>query len=97
MNQVIQVQLLGVVPKLFLRISKNDLTHLIHCVIIQLQIRRMIDMSKSRVIYEVKDEKNRLVKKSKFFPDTASACNFFNSIKSISTTKPIIEEVQNKR
>ena len=54
-------------------------------------------MSKSRVIYDIKDEKNRLIKKSKVFSDTASACSFFNSIKSVSVTKPIIEEVISKR
>ena len=55
--------------------------------------RKVIHMAKNRVIYHVKDEKNRLVEKVRIFPDVASACNFFNQIKHTSVTKPIIEDV----
>jgi len=50
-------------------------------------------MAKNRVIYSVKDEKNRLVEKVKVLNDVQSACTFFQSIKHLSVTKPIIEEV----
>jgi hypothetical protein len=49
-------------------------------------------MKKQRVIYEIKNKDNTLIQKSKIFDDVASACNFFNEIKSISVSKPIIED-----
>jgi hypothetical protein len=51
-------------------------------------------MAKNKVTYHIKDDKNRLIEKTKILKDAASACNFFQTIKNISVLKPIIEEVK---
>jgi len=54
-------------------------------------------LAKNRVTYDVRDEKMRLVQKSKIFKDSVSACNFFQEIKNISVTKPVIEQLQGEK
>jgi hypothetical protein len=49
-------------------------------------------MKKNVVIYHIKNEKNQLIEKRYFFDTVQEACNFFQSIKSISVTKPIITD-----
>jgi hypothetical protein len=52
-------------------------------------------MQKNKVIYTIKDGQY-LVEKIRIFENVSAACNFFNSIKSLSVTKPIIETVGNQ-
>ena len=49
---------------------------------------------KQRVTYQVKTTKNEIITLHKDFPDIVSACNYFNSIKSISFGKPLIEDIK---
>lgn len=47
-------------------------------------------MSKNVVTYQVKNNRKELIEKKKVFKSVAEACNFFQTIKSISVTKPVI-------
>jgi hypothetical protein len=51
-------------------------------------------MKRHKVVYEVKDKRNLLVQKVEIFPDFKSANDFVRSIKSVSFTKPVLEEVK---
>jgi hypothetical protein len=51
---------------------------------------------KNKVIYTTLDNRRNIIERERVFPDQASACTFFNEIKHISYSKPIIETLYGK-
>ena len=50
--------------------------------------------TKHVVTYEIKDARKELITKTKTFDNVSSACSFFNEIKSLSVTVPIMDTIQ---
>jgi hypothetical protein len=48
---------------------------------------------KHKVIYFVKNEKNILIEKIKVFPSSDAANAYFQEVKKISVSKPILERI----